>query len=416
MKRWKKLCLVLLTLVVLSQIPFAYRRYRLGRLQAVIQQLNSQRTVASEHQSFVDYKGVSHVHSFLGGHSTGNFEEIIAAAKANQLNFVLMTEHTSDHFNTAAMTLKGEYEGVLFINGNEVNAANSDHLLLLPGVSESNSGEPPASGIGAESAPGVRLEDVLARGRDKSGLTFVAYPHDFRGWDTSFYDGIEVYNLFTNARRINPLVMFFDSLWSYRGYPDLLFTNFYRRPTEDLQKWDQSIARTGRKLVAVAGSDAHSNVGISLKDDTGQTLAGLKLDPYERSFHLLRLHLLVPEGQILNRESLLAALGAGHSYIGFDILCDSTGFSFSASSGAETRIQGDEIAPAKEMKLTVTTPVESRVVLLKDGSAIQDESGLKRKDYAVTEKGTYRVEVYLPQLPGPAGDQPWIISNPIYVR
>ena len=33
----------------------------------------------------------------------------------------------------------------------------------------------------------------------------------------------------------------------------------------------------------------------------------------------------------------------------------------------------------------------------------------------LTERGVYRVEVYLPQL-GAAGQQPWIISNPIYVR
>jgi hypothetical protein len=416
MKRWKKLFLVLLTLVLLSQIPFAYRRYRLGRLHAAIQQLNSQRSVTADHPNLVDYKGVSHVHSFLGGHSTGNFEEIIAAAKANQLNFVLMTEHTSEHFNTAAMTLKGEYEGILFVNGNEVNAPNSDHLLLLPGLNESNSGGSPANVIDAESAPGFHLEDVLTRGRGKAGLTFVAYPQDFRGWDMSFYDGIEVYNLFTNARQINPLVMFFDGLWSYRSYPDLLFANFYRRPAENLQKWDQAIARTGRRLVAVAGSDAHSNVGISLKDDTGKTLAGLKLDPYERSFRLVRLHVLVPRDQGLSRESLLAALGAGHSYIGFDLFCDSAGFSFSASNGAENKIQGDEISLAKEVKLAVSTPVASRVVLLKDGNAIQDESGLTNKDYTVTEKGAYRVEVYLPQLPGPVRDQPWIISNPIYVR
>ena len=43
MKRWKKLLLVVLVLILLSQIPFAYRRYRLGRLHAAIQQLNAQR-------------------------------------------------------------------------------------------------------------------------------------------------------------------------------------------------------------------------------------------------------------------------------------------------------------------------------------------------------------------------------------
>jgi hypothetical protein len=37
-------------------------------------------------------------------------------------------------------------------------------------------------------------------------------------------------------------------------------------------------------------------------------------------------------------------------------------------------------------------------------------------EYVAKERGSYRVEAYLPQLGKPVGDQPWIISNPIYVR
>jgi len=306
------------------------------------------------------------------------------------------------------MTLKGNYDGVLFINGNEANLSDSDHILLLPGL----------EGLDRyiTRAPEPSFVDILRRGRGKNGLTFVAYPQEFRSWDTSFYDGVEVYNLYTNARQINPLVMFFDGLWSYHSYPDLLFATFYRRPTENLEKWDQQIASTGKKLVALAGSDAHSNVGISLNDDSGKTLVGIKLDPYERSFRLVRLHVLIPKNDTFDRESLLAAIGAGHCFIGFDLFGDTSGFSFSASNGAEDRIQGDQITLAKVVKLTVSTPVASRIILLKDGRAIQDETGLKSKDYSVTERGSYRVEVYLPQLPMSAGEQPWIISNPIYVR
>jgi hypothetical protein len=415
MKRWKKLLLFLLLLVVISQLPFACRRYKLGRLNAAIQQLNSQRVV-TEAGRLAEFKGVVHVHSSLGGHSSGSFEEIIAAAKSNRLNFVLMTEHTSDHFNTAAMTLNGDYDGLLFINGNEVNLPNSDHILLLPGLEASRSHATPSYVIDAGESNKLSLEDIVMRGRGKTGLTLVAYPQEFRGWDTSFYDGIEVYNLYTNAREINPLVMFFDGLWCYRSYPDLLFANFYRRPNENLQKWDQKIASTRRRLVAIAGNDAHANIGLSLQDDSGKTLVGLKLDPYERSFRLVRLHVLLPKDQTFNRESLLEAIGAGHAFIGFDLFGDSSGFSFSASNGTEVRIQGDEITLAKEVKITVSIPVAARIVLLKDGTVVHDEAGINKRDYTVTEKGSYRVETYLPQLPKPAGDQPWIISNPIYVR
>ena len=414
MKRWKKVLLILLVILVLSQLPFAYRRYRLGRLHAAIQQLNSERVVTQNDAALIEYKGVIHVHSFLGGHSAGGFEEIIAAAKSNRLDYVIMTEHTSRSYNTAEMTLKGNYDGVLFINGNEVSLPNRDRLLLLPGLE--NTAQTAGPRYVADAQESDELGKIAMQGRGKDGLTFVAYPQEFQGWDTSFYDGVEVYNVYTNARQISPVVMFFDGLWSYRSYPDLLFANFYRRPAENLQNWDQAITKTGRKLVAVAGNDAHSNIGLALNDESGKTLVGMKLDPYERSFRLVRVHALLGKEQGLNRESLLAALGAGHAFIGLDLFCDSSGFSWSAANGSDNKIQGDEIVLGNGVRLTVSVPVSSRVVLFKDGNAIQDETGIKRKEFAVTEKGTYRVEVYLPQLPTSAGAQPWIISNPIYVK
>src|SRR6266404_2474934 len=109
-----------LGILILSQLPFAYRRYRLRRLRNAIQQLAAERIASAATGEMVDYQGVMHVHSSLGGHSTGNFAELISAAKANQLDFVIMTEHPQADFDTAALTLKGLHGGVLFVNGNEV--------------------------------------------------------------------------------------------------------------------------------------------------------------------------------------------------------------------------------------------------------------------------------------------------------
>ena len=404
MKPGKKLLLVLLLAVLLSQIPFAYRRYKLGRLHSAIQLINSDRVQETSDSSFAEYKGVVHVHSFLGGHSNGNFADIIAAAKSNQLSFVVLTEHTANDFNTAAMTLKGPHAGILFVNGNETSGTNSDRLLLFPGDESEDAGTR------------LTTQEIISKAKSRASLAVVAYPQDFKSWDATGYDGVEVYNVYTNARQINPFVMFFDGLWSFRSYPELLFANFYRRPAENLQRWDEAILATGRRLVAIAGNDAHANVGVSLTDSSGKTLLGLQLDPYERSFHLVRVHVLIPKDKPLTAESLQEALANGHCFIGFDLFGDTTGFSFTASNGMENKIQGDEINLQNELSLTVNTPVRSRIVLSKDGKSIQEESGIKRKDFAVNEKGTYRVEVYLPQLAAPVGDQPWIISNPIYVR
>ena len=404
MKRWKKFSLLLFLLILLSQVPFAYGHYKLRRLHAAILALEAGRKVPVSNDALLEYRGVLHVHSFLGGHSSGTFQEIIAAATTNKLDFVVMTEHPSSDLDTAEMTLKGEHASVLFINGNEVSTASGDRLLLLPGDRLAS----------ADSQSST--QEVLSR--RTTGLAFVAYPEEFRSWEATGQTGIEVYNVYTNALKIKPLPMFFQGIWSYRSYPDLLFSTFYERPSENLRRWDEAITRKSKNLVAIAGNDAHSNVGISLSDSSGKTLLGLKLDPYERSFRLVRLHvLLIPlHGPRLSEEALLAAISRGNCFIGYDLFGDTSGFRFTAQDEDENKIMGDEIRLNGEVRLTVTLPVVGRIMLFKDGAVINNENTVSSMEFKTKETGSYRVEVYLSQLPKPVSDQPWIISNPIYVR
>ena len=396
----RRIFIVLLGLIIVSQLPFAYRRYRLRRLHNAIQQLASQR-VPLTNGSYVDYAGVIHVHSSLGGHSTGSFSELISAARANQLDFVIMTEHPQATFDSAAMTLNGAHAGVLFINGNEVVTSSGDRLLLIPGSAD-------AASMNTQSTP-----EIVNRQKAAGGLAFAAYPTDSRNWQSSSVDGVEVYNLFTNSRRINPVVLFFDGLWSYGRYPELMFANFFARPAENLSAWDQAISTTNRKLVATAGNDAHSNIGLSLNDASGKQWLGVKLDPYERSFRTVRTHVLIPQSQALSRESLLAAISQGHCYLSFDIFGDPEGFSFQVENS--DKIMGDETALTSPMTVAATSPLTSRFVLLKDGSPIEQASGTVAR-FSINSGGSYRIEAYLDSLPAPANGQPWVISNPIYVR
>lgn len=396
MRRWQKILFALIVLILLSQLPFAYRRRQLANLRDRIQQLAAQRNSSTSDQMFREYKGVFHVHSFLGGHSTGTFAEIVAAAKSNQLDFVVMTEHTEREINTAAMTLQGIHDGVLFLNGNEVSVNNTGRVLLIPGLQ-------------SQSDASSSLEDLVKQVREKQGLSIVAYPQEFVGWNSPpAFDGIEVYNLYTNAQQIKRVSMFFEGLWAYSSYPDLLFANFYQRPDENLRLWDQAQAR-GQRLTALAGVDAHANVGFDFKG------IGLQLDPYQRSFRLVRVHVLIPQGEGLTAESVLKAVGEGHCYIGFDLFSDTSGFRFTGHSGGETKLQGDELRLQGEVHLKVTVPLPSQIVLLKNGARIREEYGTNA-EFVVTESGNYRCEIYLPQLDHRVRKEPWIISNPIYVR
>lgn len=406
MKRWKKVLLLLLGVILLAQIPFIYRRFRLRRLSLAINELNRQRVAVDEADNgYLDYKGVIHVHSLLGGHSTGTFTEIIDAANSNGLDFVVMTEHPSKQLDTAEMTLKGVYGKTLFINGSEISTSSGDRFLFMPG------------GIPTTNAP-LSTPDALARKKSQGSLAFVAYPKEFRSWEASDYDGIEVYNVYTNARRINPLVTFFDGVWSYWSYPELLFTTFYEKPDESLRQWDDLLAASGnRKLVAIAGNDAHSNIGFSLLvDGAGKRFLQVKLDPYERSFRLVRNHVLLERTQVLTAETLLSAMKNGHCYISFDLLSDATGFSYAAENRVEKKIMGDEIGLEDGVRLTVATAVASRIRLFRDGKVMQEKEGAAKQEFLVDQKGVYRVEAYLTQLGDSFKDRPWIISNPIYVR
>ena len=398
MIRRRKFLLALLIVILLSQAPFAYRRYRLRGLRNTIQQLASQRT-QDDAPDYVDYKGVIHVHTSLGGHSTGTFTELIDAARSNDLDFVIMTEHPQAEFDTAAMTLSGIHAGVLFVNGNEVATADGNRLLLIPAPPNANERH--------------TTKDFIDQQKMNQGLAFAAYPTESNTWQANAVDGVEIYNLFTNTKKINRLVTFFDGLWSYRTYPDLMFANFFDRPAEELKRWDDAVVSSNRKLVAVGGNDAHSNVGFGLADSSGKQIAGVKLDPYERSFRIVRTHVLIQKDKPLTRESLLEAFALGHCYVSFDVFGDATGFDFRLVQNSG--FMGDETAYFQPLELTAKAPLASRFVLLRNGVAVDQSAGSTVR-FPVTAPGIYRIEVYLDALPPPATGKPWIISNPIYLR
>jgi hypothetical protein len=411
MKRWKKIGLVLLALLALSQMPFAYRRYRLGRLGAAIDALNSRRAVVPpEEEPFEEYAGVFHVHSFLGGHSTGTLEEIVRAAKAERLAFVVMTEHPSPHSDTAAATLNGVQEGVLFVGGSELVASDGGRLFVAPGVNAPGRNPP--------------LQELVNRAKSEWRLAVVGYPEEARDRRLSGFDGVEVYNLYTNAKRAGYVTLFFDGLWSYWSRPELLFARFYERPTENMRRWDEYNASGAGRAYAFAGNDAHANVGLALQGRDGKKFLDFKLDPYERSFRLLRTHVLLEKGEPFDESNLLAALRMGNFFLAFDVFGDPTGFRFTAATNpgeASTRARanmGDEITlpPGGEVRLKVSLPVRGRTVFYRDGQVVQEVPDSARAYLPVEQKGVYRVEVYLDELGSMLEGKPWIISNPIFVR
>jgi hypothetical protein len=396
MKLLKKSLFFLLIVIVLASIPSVYNRYKLSETTEKIAELNSTKiNILSNYQ---DYRGIVHVHSYLGGHSNGTFYELISAANSNNLDFVVMTEHYSTAFDTSATTLQGFHGKTIFVNGNEIDTANGDRFLLINGSQE-------ASGFAKKST-----NEVLEKIHSENKFTIVAYPHKFQSWESNF-DGIEVFSLNTNARNMNPIYFFFDSLWAYSKYPQLSLTKYFRRPNENLKKFDEISQK--RKIALFGGSDAHSNIGIKLfSDQTGKSLFEIKLDPYEVILPILQTHILLKKDEKLTQENLLQALKNGKFFIGFDVLGDSSGFNFSAND----YIMGDEIELKDKITMKATAPQMSRFILYRNGEKILEHTETTEINFETKEPGTYRVEVYLNSLGNSFNSIPWIISNPIYLK
>lgn len=407
-------------MLVAVQVPFVYRRHQIGQLGNKIG-LDGQTDPAGEtFPGYTEYKGVMHVHTSLGGHSAGTFDELITAANANDLDFVVMTEHYDQNYDTSALTLNGTFGKTLFVNGQEVDTNDGGRYLLLPGTPEAPSF--------AKLDSKTFLDKIHSEGR----IAINNYPDRNRSGVVGF-DGMEAYSLHINFKRANIFTAVGDILWSFRSYPEATIASYLRRNDDYLARYDKVAAE--QRLLFTAGVDAHSNKGYYLiADDEGNKHFGFKLDPYETVFRIVRMHVLLESGTPLTRESVIEALREGHAFAGFDVVGDSAGFRFWAESLSDgnvqptdtlrrtdidsigRRIMGDDVDLGGGIRLSVAVPMPARIVLLKNGLKVAEEPDSSEFSLNVSETGTYRIEAYLDRL-GPVFEQtPWIMSNPIYVR
>jgi histidinol phosphatase-like PHP family hydrolase len=409
-KIFKRIILVLLVVLVLAQIPFIYRRYETGKLAERIAQLDAQRTTYAD-PNFKEYKGIIHAHTNLGGHSTGSFDELIAAANANDLDFVLMTEHYSDTYDTAAQTLNGVYGKTLFVGGNEIDTSDGDRFLLIPGGGE------------ASKARMSGTTEFLEKAHSENKLALITYPEKFKSWDSKF-DGIEAFSLHTQAKQMSWLGVLGDLIWSYHSYPELTLAKNFTRSDANLAKFDEIAAE--RQISLFAGTDAHSNIGFHIfGDDAGNKLINFKLDPYETIFRIARIHVLIEKDKEFNRDTLLEAIRSGRYWIGFDALGDTTGFRFQLG---EASIGG--IVPWTEYpqlilnvpprtnvpEYTLGVPSEMSVRVYRNGEIFPIDIVAAIYSKQSFKPGVYRVEVYRDDLGPPFDKIPWIMSNPIFVK
>lgn len=381
---------------------------------------------------FYDYAGALHIHSTYSD-GAGTVGEIAQAANRAGLDFLVMCDHSS--LQARADGQDGWRGRTLVVIGTEITT-DTGHLLALAVPDDFLPA--PHDAVEAQTA-------IQASG----GLGFVALPCDLKDHWRDFgrlQDGIglEVFNLSAIARAKVNIPALAEGWRRYKSrHPQRLFHLACARPSRELRLWDSLMAApqpglAARRIVGIASLDAHAVMKFAQRRYPFPT--------YEETFRTLRTHLVtaqpflygegLPEmrhAASLKDEALVHdSLAAGHCYMAYDNYADATGFTFEAIPARQEQVRqplalmGDALTlPPQEgldgpaFLLTAQSPrTRSLVRLYKGGRLIAAARG-GRLQYAVTEPGVYRVEVFLYRWRLGSlclGAKPWIFSNPIYVQ
>jgi hypothetical protein len=336
-----------------------------------------------------DLACVIHLHSTYSD-GTGTVKQIARAGRRARADVVLLTDH--DSLAARRNGEEGWYGDVLLLVGEEVSPRRRNHYLAFGIEDEIDHSQLDAAGI-------------CRAVRDAGGFGFAAHPFSqgskrfkragsgmpFDALDCDALDGIELWSFVTDTGEavasVPEMLRFLVAPGRALDHP----------PERNMRAWDE-LCRT-RRVVAIGGIDAHQfgkRIG---------PFVPLRIMGYHRSFRHIRTHVLCDGPP--DRDQVFGALRSGRCYIAVDSIAPARGFVFEADDlpmGAE--------APAGPRRLTVRTPADAKLRLLRDGDEIAGGVG-RTLEVEVEQPGVYRVEA-LRRKHG--RERTWILSNPIYLR
>jgi hypothetical protein len=345
-----------------------------------------------------------HMHTrYSDGH--GSHKDIAEAALNTDVDVVIVTDHNV-WVNGPEHVYKNNTRRVMLLVGEEIHDAarqpQKNHLLVFGAEKE-------LAHLAADP------QNLINGVRDAGGICFLAHPYDeentifnepeiaWEEWQVQGYTGVELWNGLSE----------FKSLLKSRLHAAFYALNPFRvphgPPLKMLDKWDE-LLNTGKRVVAVGGSDAHQLPG---------KMGPIKrtIFPYEIHFRSVNNHILLSEPLQWeideDKEKIYAAIKAGHTYLGNDLPAPTKGFRFSGQSEDGDFLMGDEVRLGSGVTAQIKLPQRAECILLKNGTPLKTWHDREAMVVNINEPGVYRIEVYIQHLGKRRG---WIFSNPIYLR
>ena len=335
----------------------------------------------------------------------GSHRDIATAALKAGLDAVIVTDHNVWVNGPAGYYNEGDRR-VLLMVGEEIHdqarQPQKNHLLVFGGHRE----------LATYAHDPQLLLDTIGK---EGGQAFIAHPVDpaapsvnqgdisWVDWNVYGFTGLELWNGFSEFK---PRIKSKLHAIFYAYFPQLIA----RGPLpEALHRWDELLS-TGKRLVAICGSDAHAlQMHIGPLNRT--------VFPYEFHFKTINNHIFVPRplgtDSASDSSMILDALKQGHCFIGNDMPAPTRGFSLTAQGMQQTAQMGDELDSKGGVTIKIRLPRRAECVLHKDGKPVRTWHNHDLGTYSTAEPGVYRVEVFISYLGRRRG---WIYSNPVYIR
>ena len=304
-----------------------------------------------------EINGIIHFHTVYSDGS-GRIEELIKTAKELKADFLVSSDHNT--LKPKIDGFEGYYDGLFYFAGEEINT-EFGHFLAV--------------GIEKEIKRG-KYKDVLSDIKKQNGAGIICHPYNWwtpwKNFKVKGYDGIEIINLDSQWRGMNPLYMI-AVIFTYKINSFYALHFLSHKPVKTIKFWD-SVQKHKNMKTGIASADAHSNVKVTRK-------RRIKFPKYSELFSVARTHVLLddkPSGKTgEDKKKITEAIKNGRCFFAFDMLGIPKNFYFGAqSSDGKKYFSGDYIN---------TSEIKGKT---EDETNLKDKGKEKDKDKG---KNQYRV-------------------------